>query len=249
MTMTVPATQFNSVNGYESYKSLHFQLVDGSDGKTGHFPVVVKNLTTVGVILEILQLDNGYNSESLKGVKGFLKIIAQDDCLMAEVPGRILWTRHREGEAGATMGLELLEPLPLPVRQMLEANMAISSKDLKVLWDYWDEIKETATPPELPQPASPVPVALDHAEISGEQLHPNTRSQSMYWVGFGAMMSGFAMQFSQSEYLCLSGLAVIFFGSLLVAFKSILSFWQISSPGPFDQDGLEEKINRKSARA
>jgi hypothetical protein len=219
--MTLPANQFNLV-GLEPYKSLDFQLL-GSEGTSGHFPVIVKNLTTVGVILEILHLDNGYKTEDLKGIEGFLKIIAQDDTMMMEVPGRILWTNNRNGNKGATLGLELLEPLPLPVRQMLEANMAISSKDMKVLWDSWDEIKETATPPALPQPASPVPVALDNVMVSGEQVNPIARHQWLYWAGFGIIFSGFIMQVHQSEYIGLFGLAAIFSGSLLVAFKSILS--------------------------
>ena len=60
---------------------------------------------------------------------------------MVEVPGKILWTRNREGDAGVTLGLELLEPLSMPLRHALEANMAIGAKDMKVLWDYWDEIQ------------------------------------------------------------------------------------------------------------
>jgi hypothetical protein len=246
MTMTGPAAQINLENGLEPYKSLYFQLLEGSEGNSGPFPVVVKNLTTVGIILEILPPDNGYKTESLKGGAGFLKIIGRDDSVMMEVPGRILWTRNREGEKGTTLGLELLGPLPLPVRQMLEANMAISSKDMKGLWDYWDEIKETATPPVLSRPASPVPVALDNGKASREPMPLSARTQWLYWAGFGAIFSGFIMQFPQSEYLGLSGLAAIFSGSLLVALKSILSMMQKYHPDPFDQGGPEYLRERRT---
>jgi hypothetical protein len=273
MTMTVAAAKGNWENGLESYKSLYFQLFEGSKGKAGHFPVAVKNLTTAGATLKILHLDNGYKTESLKGAKGFLQLIAQDDRVMVEIPGRILWTRNLEGEEGATLGLELLEPLPSPVRHMLEANMAIVSKDMKVLWDYWDEIKETPYQPAILEPASPVTVPVDNGVASGEEGRPVprrplgrrildqtppvqqplakqpidqqpinrqpigqqtvARPQWPYWAGFGAIFSGFFMQFFQSEYqffqseyLNIAGLAAIFAGILLVAFESILSMMQ-----------------------
>ena len=133
---------------------MSFQLFNDAGEETSHFPVAVKSLTTAGVILEILHQDNGLKIESLKGRDGLFTIITQNDCVKIEVPGKILWTRNREGDSGITLGLELLEPLPLPVRHILEANMSIGAKDMKVLWDYWDEIQESAGSAETAGPVA-----------------------------------------------------------------------------------------------
>jgi hypothetical protein len=245
-TVTGQTSQSDPENGLEYYKSLFFELFKGVEEKASRLSVEVKNLTTVGAILEILHLDNGLKIESLKGREGLLKIIAQDDKVMTEVPGKILWaTRNRDGDAGVTLGLELLGPLPLSVRHMLEANMSIGAKDMKVLWDYWDEIQELAVLTELPEPvrscaSSPyngkagVRSALSayNGEADEEQVGTNRKDNWLYWLGFCAIISGLAMQFPQSEYLGFSGLIVMFLGSLMVAWKSILSMWQISSSGP-----------------
>jgi hypothetical protein len=130
---------------------------------------------------------------------------------------------------------------------MLEANMSIGAKDMKVLWDYWDEIQETAVPTELPEQVTPVSLTPDmdaaveelvlkpdKGAAAEEPADPEHRANRLYWFGFGAILSGLAMQFPQSEYLGFSGLIVMFFGSLMVAWKSILSMWQISSSSPAD---------------
>jgi hypothetical protein len=213
----------------DHYKSLFFKLYSDTGEVISHFPVAVKNLITTGVILEILHLDNGFNIDSLKGCEGLLTIIAQDDRIMAEVPGKILWTRNREGDVEITFGLELLEPLPLLVRHTLEANMSIGAKDMKVLWDYWDEIQAEAITAEPSGPERTLSLASDHGATAEEQTDTNSRSNWLYWVGFGAIASGLAMQFPQSEYLGFSGLVMMFFGSLVVAWRSIMSMRQLAS--------------------
>lgn len=232
--MTGPTSQLDPENCLESYKSLSFELLPGVEEEVSRLPVEVKNLTTVGVILEILHLENELTIESLKGREGLLKIIAQDNSIMIEVPGKILWTRNRDGDAGVTLGLELLGPLPLSVRHMLEANMSIGAKDMKVLWDYWDEIQETAAPTELPDQVKSVPLSLNHPAVDKGRIGTDRQDNWLYWVGFGAIIAGLAMQFFQSESLSFSGLIVMFLGSLMVAWKSIVSMWQISASGPAD---------------
>lgn len=246
--MTGQISQFNSENASELYKSLSLQLCNGGAEESSHLPVVVKNLTTDGVILEILHLESGLQTENLKGVEGQLKIIDQDDQVMIEIPGKILWTRNREGATGVTVGLELLGPIPLPVRQTLEAHMDIGAKDMKVLWDYWDEVQDSAisaSPPnmEISVPAvltgteTCVPAAPEQSVGFNEQADTLTRKNWLYWAGFGGILSGLALQFSQSEYLGISGLAMMFLGSLLVAWKSIMSMRQLPSNDQLEKDG------------
>jgi hypothetical protein len=233
--MTGQTSQCDPGNGLEQYKSLSFQLNNCLEGETSPLPVAVKNLTTVGVILEILHVGNGFKTESLKGREGLLTIVSQDDCVMNEVPGKILWTHKRDGEAGVTLGLELLEPLPLSVRQRLETTMAIGAKDMKVLWDYWDEIKEAAAPVESPEPVMSIPLVPDHTAGPDGQPDVVKGDNWWYWVGFGAILSGLGMQYPQSDYLGFAGLITMFLGSLVVAWKSIASMRQVSSSGSIDE--------------
>ena len=102
--MTGQISQFNSENASKLYQSMSLQLCNGGAEESSHHQVVVKNLTTDGVILEILHLESGLQTENLKGVEGQLKIIDQDDQVMIEIPGKILWTRNREGATGVTVG-------------------------------------------------------------------------------------------------------------------------------------------------
>ncbi len=48
----------------------------------------------------------------------------------------------------------------------------------------------------------------------------------IYWLGFGTILSGLAMQLPQSEYISFSGLVMMFGGSLTVAWKSVISMWE-----------------------
>jgi len=228
------AFQPDPANCLDPYKSLSFQLVNDVGEKTIHFPVIVKSLTTAGVILEILHLDNGFKRERLKGREGLFTIITQNDQIMIEVPGKILWTRNREGESGITLGLELLEPLSLPVRHTLEASMFIGAKDMKVLWDYWDEIQESAAPAEIAESEESPTFALENAVTPPKEVDGNVNGAVMYLVGLVAIISGLIMQFLQSEYLGFSGLVVMFLGSLVIGLKSMLSMWRVSSPDPAD---------------
>jgi hypothetical protein len=229
---TGQTSQTDPGNCQDPYKSLSFQLFDEVGEETSHLSVAVKNLTTAGVILEILHPDNGLKYESLKGRQGLLTVITQNDGVTIEVPGKILWTRNHAGDSGITLGLELLQPLPLPVRQILEADMSIGAKDMKFLWDYWDEIQESAGPAEIAEPVAPA-VFVQHDTDAIEREPENVGKGSwLYWFGFIAIICGLALQFPHSEYLGFSGLIVMFLGSLVVAWRSVISMWQISSAGP-----------------
>jgi hypothetical protein len=231
-TMTGQQSQGDLEKASESYPSLSLQFSSGLEKETRQLPVVVKNLTTVGVILEILHLESGLNTEGLKGGEGVFKIPAQDDQVMIEVPGKILWSRKREDTAGLTVGLELLGPLPLPVRQRLEAQMGIDATDMKVLWDYWDEIQESAGPADLAIPLPAVPATPDSVVDFQEQADTRGSHDWLYWLGFGGILAGLALQFPQSEDLGVSGLVAMFFGSMVIAWKSIMSMRQLPSAAP-----------------
>lgn len=240
--MLEQSTQSDPATCMGTYKSLSFELFNEAGEEISHFPVAVKNLTTAGVILELLHLDNGLNPESLKGREGVFTIITPNDCDLIKVPGKILWISNREGDAALTIGLEMLEPLPLAVRHSLEASMSIGAKDMKVLWDYWDEIQESAAHASLTEPAEPAPTVMEPVVMAQENPkvisqgaeRPVNNGAMIYWVGFIAIICGISMQFLQSESLVFPGLVVMFLGSLVIALKSMMSMWRVSSPDPAD---------------
>jgi hypothetical protein len=219
----------DSEDGLDHDNSLSLQLLDDTGEKVHRIPALVKNLTMTGVILDIPKPENGLRSDGLKGRESLLRLATQEEDYPIELPGRILWTRNHEDDRGLTLGLDLLEPMPLPIRQALEASMTIDAKDMKVLWDYWDEIQEAAVPADEPEPVSvvsPVPRVPKSPEASKEPR--NGRGNILYWIGFSAILSGLAMQYGQSEHLGFIGLGIMFGGSIVVAWRSIISMWQMT---------------------
>jgi hypothetical protein len=235
MEMTGPISQLDPENTTELFKSLFFQIGDRSEADSSHLAVVVKNLTTGGAILDTHDLNGEINTDNFKGREGLLKVIALDDTVLIEVPGKILWTRNREDATGVTLGLELLAPLPLSIRQMLEAQMDIGARDMKVLWDYWDEIQVSGAAPPQPKEEISIPDELAHHADSQEKGKPSTNHNWLYGLGFGAILGGIALQYPDSDYLGFVGVIGMFLGSMVVAWKSIMSMRQLSSAGVVEE--------------
>ena len=128
---------------------MSLQLFDAPDGEASQLAVTVKNLTTTGVILASQHQDISAKTETLKGREGLLLIEITPGSELAKIPGKILWTRNHEDNESVTLGLEILEPLSSPLRHALEASMSIGAQDMKVLWDYWDEIQEKTSTAEV----------------------------------------------------------------------------------------------------
>ncbi len=79
------------------------------------------------------------------------------------------------------------------------------------------------------------PSIVIHPRLPRSKEENSGRGNWLYWIGFGIILSGLAMQFPQSEYLGFSGIVMMFCGSLLVAWKSIMSMRQLSPAGPVDR--------------
>jgi len=237
--MTEPISRSDPGPGRPPAFHLSLQLTETTGAHVCHLPVTVKNLTTGGVVLELLESADISVDDHLKGLQGHLLGNSERDGLLVKVPAKILWIKKQEADAAATLGLELLKPLPLSMRHALEDNLASGARDMRVLWDYWDEMQQTSAPDDLevafpPDPAKAIaspPAATKTKPISAAA--PAAAAQSsggwVYLVGFGAIITGVALQYPQSEQLAFSGLVVMFLGSLVVAGKSLSSMWQIYS--------------------
>ncbi len=185
----------------------------------------VKNLSTTGIILETCAGDLPGSPEAVKGKDAAIVLPANLHSEMAYLAGKILWARGEDGSY--TVGLDFTEPLPTGVRRTLESQMEIASKDIKELWDQWDQIhgRRQPAPPAITAaaPATPLKTTADKA---GEEVEDAGAGRSTYWVGFGVIAAGAAMQFIGPDYLKFSGLVLIIYGSALVALKSIWGIWQ-----------------------
>ncbi len=237
--MTEPTAQ--SQPGQNRLPAFHLslQLFQTTGEEAFHLAVTVKHLTTAGVVLELLEPPDGFFDDNLKGLQGFLLGNGDHDGLLVKVPTKILWTKKHEEDTAATVGLELLKPLPLSMRHALEDDLAGGAKDMRVLWDYWDEMQQDsgpealeAAPTSVPvKPVAPTPVAPQASPTPAAS--PPAAAQSsggwVYLVGFAAIVIGVAMQYPQSEQMAFSGLVVMFLGSIVVAGKSLSSMWQLSS--------------------
>jgi hypothetical protein len=211
--------------------SLYLQVLDGAEA--GQLPAAVKNLTTTGVILDVECLNSDAKTAICKDREGFLKVTSEDGSGLIELPGKILWAREHKDETAVTLGLELLEPLPLPVRHLLEADLDIGAKDMKVLWDIWDEINENTDGVDVSEPEKLVLAMADAGKSADQTDNSDAKSENtLYWAGFGTILAGLAMQLPQSEYLGFAGLVIMFGGSMLVAWKSLISMRQIAPARP-----------------
>lgn len=234
--MTEQTTQAETANNHHTFLSLAFQILDQSGEETCQLPVAVKNLTTAGVVLEVAEPTACLLEDYHKGSQGFLLGSNHDDSLAVKVPAKILWTRQRDEATAATLGLELLKPLPQSMRHTLEDNLAFGSRDMRLLWDYWDEL-QAADDPEPPAPAPPPLVDQTGPLPADPQPAARNSSALPYWAGFGAIVTGIALQYPQSEQLAFSGLVVMFLGSLVVAGKSLTCVWQNFSSPPTELPG------------
>jgi hypothetical protein len=234
MVVTMMLEDVSQSDHLDSEPLLSLQILNDTGGDAGQLSVTVKNLTTTGVILASQHQGTSAKTEMLKGREGLLRVKIAPGNQLAEIPGKIMWTRNHEDNAAVTLGMEILEPLSSPQRHALEASMPSGAKDMKVLWDHWDEIQEKKNTADVFEPESVLPLT-DPPEVFQEKEESSGRGNWLYWIGFGIIISGLAMQFPQSEYLGFSGIVMMFCGSLLIAWKSIMSMRQLSPAGPAER--------------
>jgi hypothetical protein len=213
---------------------LSLQILDDTGGEEAHLAVTVKNLTMTGVILDSQHQDTQAKTDMLKGREGLLLIEVTPGSELAKIPGKILWTRNHEDNGAVTLGMEIVEPLPASLRHALEANMAIGAKDMKVLWDYWDEIQEESNVAEATEVQNVFPLA-ETPEISPGEAEAEDGGNWLYWLGFGVILAGLAMQLPEMEYLGFCGIGMMFGGSALVAWKSIMSIREVPAARPVNR--------------
>ncbi len=173
--------------------------INGQGTEALRVPVVVRNLSTGVVILEVKLpgILTGEVNLQPGARKPRLALSAEGDEGRINIQGRLLWTRFvEENRAKVILGMELVNP-NLKARQFLEDQISHTSKDLKGLWNRWDQAYNSEAPPD----------------------------KKLYWVGMALLGGGMALQLTGSMSLKLFGWILWFLGSLAVAWK-LKGLWQ-----------------------
>lgn len=173
------------------------------EGETAfRVPVAVLNLTAGIVTLEAVFPQAAVGWDTISGRRCNLRLRFKGGEEPIDISGKLVWTRLA-GENGRqlTLGLELTRPT-LTARKVLGDLIPHSSKDIKGLWERWDQ-----TYPEA----------------------GSSQSQRIYLLGMILLIGGVALQLG-GKSLQLCGWILWFFGSLAVAGKSLWAIWQKKAP-------------------
>jgi len=198
-------------------------------GESQQFPVMVRSLSARGVILATYLAPEDLN---LDGSAGRDSIIHLPSGEITEIRGSLLWARPRDEDGPEVdFGLEL-DNSTLKVRRALEEQLMAYPEDLKNLWDHWDAVHEEhelfssgqSVSQESPKALQPEPT-VNRSELESPQT-PQAAPPSdntIYWVGFGAVLAGLSVYFLAPESYRLFGVILAAYGSLTIAGKGMWS--------------------------
>jgi hypothetical protein len=176
-------------------------LAPSGGGPPFHLPMKVKSLSAGGVILEVNYPPDGLNLRELQGRGGLINLPATPNGKEVAVQGKVQWARPQGPDNPQfLLGLEL-EDSSLEVRQALEGQLNIVTKDIKELWDHWDRLQQKV--PFVP-----------------------SSSQAIYVVGMGVVLGGVALQIWGPDDLKSFGFILVLYGCAALAVKSIWSLWR-----------------------
>lgn len=178
-------------------------LAAAGQGPPYHLPIVVKSLSATGVILEVHFPPEGLNLKELQGRGTIIHLPVTGNGGKMAIRGKVLWSRPQVGNDPLfLLGLELEDPT-LEVRQALEDQLPIATKDIKELWDQWDQSRETPRPP------------------------PDASSQQgIYLVGMGVVLGGLGVQLWGPENVKSLGFILVLYGCITLAVKSLCTLWR-----------------------
>jgi len=168
----------------------------GRDREPLRLPVRINSLSATGALLEIPDRDAPPAFFSLSGREAVITVPSASSPVR-DIEGRISWTRP--AAQGFIVAFELKEP-ELEVRRVLEEHLGSFPRDLKELWDAWDEVHHRR----------PAQVA----------------EQAAYLVGVGAVAAGTTLYLAGPDTLKLYGCILALYGCLMMAAKSLWSLWR-----------------------
>lgn len=181
-------------------KSLWIEVTGPAGGNPLRFSASVKNLSGKVVTIEVERAWSGIKWEGLCGqeVNLYLETAPGEEPLEIGVTvSRVRFLADRLNRLA--MVLELVRPTP-EVQEALKDQMLHSPKDIKELWERWDQVKDNS---------------------------PSIWAENkVYFVGLGVLAAGTALQFASLNSLRLFGYLLMFCGSLAIGSKSWRSLRQ-----------------------
>jgi hypothetical protein len=118
---------------------LYLEIKSQGQDKSFRLPVHVKDLSTAGVILEVVDLPPGLNVESLLHQEGIIHMVPDGFTKETQLRSKVVWIRQGEGASHYLLGLDLGEA-DFRTRRSLE-NLIARPKDISDLWTYWDQVQ------------------------------------------------------------------------------------------------------------
>jgi hypothetical protein len=179
-------------------KDLYLEIESPEQEKSWHVPVHVKDLSAVGVILEVVDLPRGLKGESLLHLEGILHMVPDGLTKETKLRSKVVWIR--QGELGPThylLGLDLGE-VDFRARRSLEKLIA-RPKDISDLWTYWDQVQ-------------PKPATDNHSII--------------FYVGIGAFLGGMGLKFALPDSYTQLAMTLTLTGIYVIAGKCLWNWWR-----------------------
>ncbi len=165
------------------------------------FPAMIRNLAGGVVTLEINNPWTIMNWETLKGLKGCLRLQSSGTGEPTEIRGTVTRARYtvQDQDSGQLdLDLKLTGP-DQSVQELLFEHITQTSDDIKGLWNRWEQTRQT------PDPAS--------------------LSQKTGFTALALLLGGVALQVVGPHTFKLFGWVLWLFGTLMVAGQT-LRFWK-----------------------
>jgi hypothetical protein len=181
----------------------YLEIEPQGQGKLLALPVQVKDLSAEGVILDLVELPDGLEAESLVDQLGVIHLAPDGLSKETQLRTTVIWVRQEESDSSHwLLGLDLKEA-DFQFRRSLE-NFLARPKDISDLWRYWDQVK--------PKPQTAV----------GE-------GRLVFYLGAAALLGGVALQFGLPDAYNSLAVILIMLGSLLIAGKCLWHWWRQGS--------------------
>jgi hypothetical protein len=164
------------------------------------FPVLIQNLTMSGVTLAVSAPWGIADWDRYRGKECVLRVEDPQGKEVVSVNAKISWTKYGgPGQPALSLGAQMVHPSDEMTRRLSDL-LAHASRDIRELWDRYDQVREIPGPTHL--------------------------LRRCYFAGLGLLLGGLALQFSGSPTYKMYGWALWLFGTLGIAGKIIWPLWQ-----------------------
>lgn len=177
---------------------LSLEIEPREPGEPLRLPVHLKSLSSEGVILEGVDPAQHLQVQRLRGQPGSIHLAPDGFTQSPQIRGKVTWVRDPESRsANFLLGLEL-EKTDRRAWRFLE-KLLVPRSDISELWNHWDRIR-----------AKPI---FRYDPV-------------IYYVGLGSFLGGLALHFTLPDPYGIVGCFLAFYGSLIIAGKSLWNWWR-----------------------